>query len=1156
MRRHLLILPLLSAAAGFFFASGDNLIEYRSHARKVNPATVEGMRQARQQMRIERRARGWSKPDSPGQYVRYHALVTTPDDATAPQYASNHRVTELERARQHRGILLKRETALPWIERGPGNVSGRTRAIVVDPDDPTHNTWIAAGVSGGVWKTTNAGQSWIESNTALTNLATTCLAMSASNHDVLYAGTGEGFFNTDAVRGNGIWRSTDRGSSWTQLSSTVTSDFWYVNRLIVNPQNVNIVLAATNTGIFRSVNGGASWTKTASPGSRVQQIIANPANFSTQFAAVNGAGVIRSYDGGLTWSYVYQPGAGRFEIAMASSDTSRLYASQDLGSVSALHISTDAGSTWSRITPVENVTVNWLGAQGWYDNTLVVHPFNSSIVFVGGIDVYRITVVPSSPSPFAMSAYVKLTNWYPDGVHAFVHADHHSLTVIPTGPSSFWLLNGNDGGVELSRDGGITWEKTLNGYNTTQFYGVDKMHGDDRYVGGMQDNGSWYCGSGPDRLSSWTELLGGDGFDVSWHYANANKILLSLYYNQLYRTPNQGASWESADRGLTDQGSGNAPFITAVAKSNIDPDLLFTIGRSGIWRSEDFGFSWTLVPLSSDVWGDGITGKAVISPRNTQMVWAGVRMASMAGRIHVSSDGGYSFRPTAVYPNVTLGRISGLAAHPLEDSTAFALFSFANRAKVLRTTDLGASWTDISGFGSGTSSINGFPDVAVYSLLVMPHKPQEIWVGTEIGLFISTDAGASWSYADNGLPPVAVWQMRIVDDEVVMATHGRGVWTVGVPELASYQPPVVPLAPRVLALGQAADGSLSIQVSLRSAYDSTVVLRNGTRSVILGATSAAVDTILSVAIVQRETVQVSVTAYRDGRTLLSGSRSLLVDPVAPAYYRYENNFDGPTADFVLSGFSQQTPSGFSNAAFHTPHPYANQSEYSFALRNPIIISSDDATIVYDEVAIVEPGETGAPFGSFDFYDYCVVEGTADGITWIPFEDGYDARRFTEWRNAWNINASGSSLLFRTHTINMRDRFEAGKRVFIRFRMFTDPGATGWGWVVDNVQVQANATDTVPPPPVPLSFEFSDPFPNPLSPFNPTTTFQFRIATDTRVRLRIYDMQGRLVTTLVDAVLPAQTHQVRWDAHAQASGIYFCRFEAGEMTKVRKIVLLR
>jgi hypothetical protein len=299
-----------------------------------------------------------------------------------------------------------------------------------------------------------------------------------------------------------------------------------------------------------------------------------------------------------------------------------------------------------------------------------------------------------------------------------------------------------------------------------------------------------------------------------------------------------------------------------------------------------------------------------------------------------------------------------------------------------------------------------------------------------------------------------------------------------------------------------------------------------------------------------------VTAYRDGQTLLSGSRSLLVEPVASAYYRYESNFDGPTSDFVLSGFSQQTPSGFSNAAFHTPHPYANQSEYSLTLKNPIIISSDDATIVYDEVAIVEPGETGAPFGSFDFYDYCVVEGTADGITWIPFEDGYDARRFTEWRNAWNINASGSSLLFRTHTINMRDRFEAGERVFIRFRMYTDPGATGWGWVVDNLQVQTNATDTVPPPPVPLSFDFSDPFPNPLSPFNPTTTFQFRIATDTRIRLRIYDMQGRLVTTLVDAVLPAQTHQVRWDAHAQASGIYFCRFEAGEMTKVRKIVLLR
>ena len=155
------------------------------------------------------------------------------------------------------------------------------------------------------------------------------------------------------------------------------------------------------------------------------------------------------------------------------------------------------------------------------------------------------------------------------------------------------------------------------------------------------------------------------------------------------------------------------------------------------------------------------------------------------GTMFVSWDGGETFSPVRVPDIAPEVPISGLATHPHQDSTAYVLFSAYGQPKILRTTDLGQSWQDLSGFAGspGGESTNGFADVAVYDLLVMPHDPEVIWAGTEIGLFESTDGGKTWEYADNGLPAVSVWQMRLVDEQVILATHGRGIWTIDLPVL-------------------------------------------------------------------------------------------------------------------------------------------------------------------------------------------------------------------------------------------------------------------------------------------------------------------------------------------------------------------------------------
>ena len=1009
--------------------------------------------------------------DAPQEFERYHREIRTRDGEADPSYPANYKMIEVNKAREAKATSFFKYSGLPWIERGPGNVGGRTRGLIIDPDDGAKNTWFAGSVGGGIWKTTNAGAAWVNKTPFVPNLATVTIAMAASNHAVIYAGTGEGFFNGDAVRGDGIWKSTDRGETWIQLSSTAgNSDFSYVNRVIVDPSNENIVLAATNAAILRSTSGGGSWNRVYSGGGRIQQIVENPLNFNVLYATRNSNGVLKSTDRGLTWTSIVsgiRTGA-RCELAVSRVDTARLFlAMETSSSVSDLYVSDNGGGIWARATQSSGTPPNWLKTQGWYDNTIAAHPYDRDICFVGGVDMYKIQItgavtlaagvlsvaqtntsgfltfvnstlpyggggigsgkdfygtttaplslvdsdyvsveirfgpgmaqkahrfkngasfqypyldyvsvpfqvwdvvnnrqlmasfrdsdtsgvfklvtydaindqreyifvhaVPYDPNgpnaniatvggeryknidaiwPSLVSGQVwsptlppastlrinnglvpgrvrtttQMTNWTQSQSSTYVHADHHNIAIIPVDQAtqSFRIVHGSDGGIATSTNSGATWSTPNLGYNTSQFYGVDKRPGTSQYFGGTQDNGSLLSTINPAATSIWSNPIGGDGFASIWHYKDPSKLIGSLYYNQIEKSVNGGGSFQSATTDLSDVGSGLGPFITPIAKSNIDPDLLFVIGSLGIWRSDNFGDNWTLFRVAAANWGFGSGANAAISQADPQIVWSGIRMSNSGttGKIHVSTDGGISFSPTNNY-TTALGRLSGLATHPMQPKTAYALFSFSALPKILRTTDLGQTWQDISGFASGSSrvSTNGFPDVATYCLLVMPHNPNEIWAGTEIGLFISTNDGASWTYANDVIPAVSIWQMSAVDDEIVVATHGRGIWTVKIPALLTAPPPVMTLSPRLNKSTQRSDGVLSINISLRSPCDSTQVFVKGGNAATLPANVVAKDTLVPFQVMKAESLTMSVTSYKNGRPYRSVQRGMNV--VAP-----------------------------------------------------------------------------------------------------------------------------------------------------------------------------------------------------------------------------------------------------------------------------------
>jgi hypothetical protein len=366
-----------------------------------------------------------------------------------------------------------------------------------------------------------------------------------------------------------------------------------------------------------------------------------------------------------------------------------------------------------------------------------------------------------------------------------VHADIHNIQTFSTQSGVFKMIVATDGGLYFSKEevspgeSEDDWNSAIFGYNTAQFYGVDKKAKAFNYVGGTQDNGTQITTvANPGPNASYAQKIGGDGFEVVWSYFEPDLVIGGLQNNRLRRSIDGGLIWSDATEGMDDVGDELAPFFTRLSGHKLLPRTVLTVGKSGIWRTNDFGGTWTLKPMTNKwISGDVITSshRVEFSQANPQIIWAGGGMTSDRN-LHVSVNGGISYRITTNVAD-TIGSISGLATHPFEDSTAYALFSFRDYGKIFRTKDLGVTWEDISGFNGGEESTTGFPDVEINALLVLPHEPATIWVGSEIGIVESTDDGETWHLLSGDLPAVSIWELVAVDDQVVAATHGRGIWT-------------------------------------------------------------------------------------------------------------------------------------------------------------------------------------------------------------------------------------------------------------------------------------------------------------------------------------------------------------------------------------------
>jgi hypothetical protein len=679
--------------------------------------------------------------------------------------------------------------ALAWQERGPNNIGGRSRTIMIDKRDATGNTVFAASVSGGIFKTTNflsATPTWAPVNDQLASLAVTILVQDKNNLNTIYAGTGEGWFNIDAVRGAGIFKSTDGGVTWSQLSSTVVSGaaFQYVQDMLID-NNGNVYAAlrndATSTarGVMRSTNGGTSWTQvlgidladptpciTFTTGRAADLELASNGDIYATLGIFTRTQVFKSSfttfgantGAKCNWTEITPPHTAitfRGEIAVAPSNSQRVYVMmQDSASdrVDSFYRSNDGGASWTPLAAAPALN-NGTNSQTWYDLTMAVDSSNADVVVVGGLHVAKSTDGGTSWSPITTAP---------------VHVDQHYLVYF----NSSRLLLANDGGLYYSNDANLSspsWtSKNATGFNVTQFYGCDYHPTDDNYfLAGAQDNNTQkFTIAG---VNGTTAVVGGDGGVPHIHQTDGLIQIAATTGNNYYRSTTGGTAFAF----LSTVSNNRGQFIQAT-----DYDQTNNI----LYCGDDAGQYYVITGLAGTPTGTikSISGTIAlrevtavkVDPVTPTTVWLGCSLGGAAPMVCKISNASTS--PTvdvsSQIPVAANAYISCVEVDPANVNHLLVTLSNFGVVSVWESTNGGTSWSNIE---------NNLPDMPVYWAVV---RGSVAFLGTELGVW-STSAinggSTNWVADNSGLANVPVYMLRLKPSTglMVAATHGRGLFT-------------------------------------------------------------------------------------------------------------------------------------------------------------------------------------------------------------------------------------------------------------------------------------------------------------------------------------------------------------------------------------------
>jgi photosystem II stability/assembly factor-like uncharacterized protein len=686
---------------------------------------------------------------------------------------------------------------MKWRQIGPFR-GGRVVAVSGVPGDSA--TWYFGGVAGGVWKSSNAGNTWqpVFDDQKIASIG--AIAVADSDHNIIYVGTGEACPRGNITYGNGVYKSLDAGKTWQHVGLVDTR---HIGAIIVHPKNPDIALVAAlghafgpsdERGIFRTADGGKTWQRVLFRDRDTGgiDVVFDPHDPNTLFASLwqvrrqpwgfssggPGSGLYRSGDGGLHWKQIEGHGLpegplGRIGVSVSGADSHRVYAAIE-AKEGGIFRSDDAGESWTRINPDHRFR-----QRAWYYSHIFADPAAIDTVYVLNTGAFRSTNGGKDfellPAP---------------------HGDHHALWIDPLAPTR--LINGNDGGASISVDGGKTWTQQDN-QPTAQFYHVAvDNHWPYRVYGAQQDNSTVAIASRSDEgvigRQEWYPVGGGesgyiapDPHDPDIVYANAESGQVTRYD---HRTENyRDVSTHPLD--VSGNGASDLEYriqwTEPLFVSPHDSNVLYTAAQF-VLKSSDQGRSWKRIsgdltrndkskqqpsggPITLDItsveYYDTVFALAE-SPLQKGLLWAGTD----DGLIQLTRDDGQSWQNVTPKDLPKWSMVSVIEPSPHDANAAFAAIDRHKlddlKPLLYKTHDGGKSWKRI---------VAGIPEGAyVRSVREDPKRKGLLYAGTELGVYVSFDDGEHWQPLQLNLPVTPIHDLVVKDDDLVAATHGRSFW--------------------------------------------------------------------------------------------------------------------------------------------------------------------------------------------------------------------------------------------------------------------------------------------------------------------------------------------------------------------------------------------
>ncbi len=680
-----------------------------------------------------------------------------------------------------------------WVSLGPSASDGgyaglgRINCVAFHPTD--NNTFWIGSPSGGLWKTTDGGNTWtvLTDNNTVLGVSDIAIPSDYDTSKTIYIATGDkdgGSIWSLGGGGNadnssvGVLKSTDDGLTWqsTGLSYTISKKK-LIGRLLIHPTDNNILFAATTDGIEKSSDGGNTWTNVYSftpqySSDMVIDMEFKPGSSTEIYASTKEYGknpkILKSVDSGNTWAIINEFVATdyRVEIATTANDANYLYAvvSNQSSGLGGIYKSTDGGTTFVQLVNGSDPNKSYLyyysdgsgenKGQGGYDLSIAASPTDKDLVLIGGINTWKTTDGGTTWNICNMWTSDKSYNL--SGAPE-IHADKHTLSFRADGT----IFEGNDGGIYKSTNKGVAWTDLSNNLVISQIYRLGVSQTDSGMVlNGLQDNGCKLYG-----LGGWYDVTGGDGMECIIDYTNKNIQYASYTNGEIYRTKKL---WSDQGATISDNiaDTNGGAWVTPYIIDKTDPSTLY-VGYADVWKTTDRGNTFTKISTMNTV--NDIRSLAV-APSDSNVI-----LAADFSHIWKTTDSGTTWNDITGTLPVTSDKITYLCIKQNDPSTFWVAMGGFDSNRIFESIDGGTTWTNIS---------DGLPSIPV--MCVVQNKlntgENEIYAGTDVGVYLKLGTDY-WVLYSSGLPNVVVTELDIYYDantpknsKLRAATYGRGLW--------------------------------------------------------------------------------------------------------------------------------------------------------------------------------------------------------------------------------------------------------------------------------------------------------------------------------------------------------------------------------------------